>query len=121
MFAFFTKLFFGCSLKVKTGLYFMPPYLSDGAKDLIRKMLVVDPADRISMEDIFAHSWFNSNSTSLTKSVVPSSYVEVCIWNNGLHSSSFLFDEFILCKVLMPFLGVVCSLFLLFWSVALLR
>jgi hypothetical protein len=42
-------------LKVKAGHFTMPPQLSSEAKDLIWRMLDVDPKTRIRMQDIFKH------------------------------------------------------------------
>jgi serine/threonine protein kinase len=50
---------------VKTGLYFMPSSLSEDTQDLIKRMLVVDPEKRITMEEIKNHKWFKSNSNQL--------------------------------------------------------
>ena len=51
--------------KVKSGLYFMPSSLSEDTQDLIRRMLVVDPEKRITMEEIKNHKWFKSNTNVL--------------------------------------------------------
>ena len=51
--------------KVKSGLYFLPSSLSEDTQDLIKRMLVVDPEKRITMEEIKAHKWFKSNMTVL--------------------------------------------------------
>lgn len=42
-------------LKVQSGVYSMPRNLSTEAKDLISRMLLVDPNRRITMRDILAH------------------------------------------------------------------
>jgi serine/threonine protein kinase len=42
-------------LKVKAGHFTMPPQLSSEAKDLIWRMLDVDPKTRITMQQIFRH------------------------------------------------------------------
>ncbi|KAI9348049.1 kinase-like domain-containing protein [Obelidium mucronatum] len=47
--------------KVKTGSFAIPDYVNPDARDLICKMLVVDPAHRITMEEIFQHRWFESH------------------------------------------------------------
>ena len=48
--------------RVRSGrFYFAPPvwtHISEGAKDLIRSMMAVDPASRISVEKAMAHPWF---------------------------------------------------------------
>ncbi|KAJ3410458.1 hypothetical protein HDV05_003720 [Chytridiales sp. JEL 0842] len=46
--------------KVKEGIYFIPDHISPLAKDLIRRMLTVDPKKRITMTEIIRHPWFNS-------------------------------------------------------------
>jgi len=51
--------------KVKSGLYFMPSSLSEDTQDLIRRMLVVEPEKRITMEEIKNHKWFKSNTNVL--------------------------------------------------------
>ncbi|SCV67531.1 BQ2448_5142 [Microbotryum intermedium] len=43
--------------KVKVGRFTMPAELSDDAKDLIKKMLEVDPEKRITMDEIQRHPW----------------------------------------------------------------
>jgi serine/threonine protein kinase len=47
--------------KIKAGKYIMPPYLSSEAKDLMSKILVVNPVDRITTDQIWAHPWFREN------------------------------------------------------------
>ena len=44
--------------QVISGQYEMPEHFPDGAKDLIRRMLVVQPHNRISVQDIIGHPWF---------------------------------------------------------------
>lgn len=44
--------------KIKGGLYILPAYLSENARDLISKMLVVEPLKRITMAEIRQHPWF---------------------------------------------------------------
>lgn len=46
--------------KVKSGVFTMPPYLHRDIQDLISKMLTVNPEERISIEEIKKHPWFNS-------------------------------------------------------------
>ncbi|KAH9627259.1 hypothetical protein KSS87_004655 [Heliosperma pusillum] len=47
--------------KIKGGIYTLPSHLSPGARDLIPKMLVVDPMKRIAIPDIRQHSWFQAH------------------------------------------------------------
>ncbi|KAI3649906.1 hypothetical protein MP228_005538 [Amoeboaphelidium protococcarum] len=45
--------------KVKTGVYVIPDYVPQDAADLVRRMLVVNPEKRISMQEVIRHPWFN--------------------------------------------------------------
>ncbi|KAI1320253.1 hypothetical protein EDD11_001468 [Mortierella claussenii] len=44
--------------KVKAGKFYMPQDISEGARDLISRMLTVNPKRRITMQGVMAHSWF---------------------------------------------------------------
>jgi len=50
--------------KVKSGVFSMPHFLNKDVKDLIRRMLTVDPSNRISLNEIKEHPWFKSNQSS---------------------------------------------------------
>ncbi|XBW35562.1 hypothetical protein QEN19_001137 [Hanseniaspora menglaensis] len=43
---------------ISNGVYTLPPFLSEGAVDLIKKMLIVNPLNRITIDEIFEHEWF---------------------------------------------------------------
>lgn len=47
--------------KIKSGTYSIPHYLSPSAKDLIPKMLEVDPIARITIDEIKRHPFFTKN------------------------------------------------------------
>lgn len=47
--------------KVRLGKFDMPDYLDSQAKDLIWRMLTVDPEQRLKMRDIMRHPWFTDN------------------------------------------------------------
>jgi 5'-AMP-activated protein kinase catalytic alpha subunit len=47
--------------KIKGGIYTLPSHLSPGARDLIPRMLVVDPMKRMTIPDIRLHPWFQSH------------------------------------------------------------
>jgi len=47
--------------KIKNGIYTIPPHVSSGARDLISKMLVVDPLKRITIQQIMQHPWYRTN------------------------------------------------------------
>ncbi|GAB2282481.1 SNF1- protein kinase catalytic subunit alpha kin10 [Dionaea muscipula] len=44
--------------KIKGGIYTLPSHLSHGARDLIPRMLVVDPMKRMTIAEIRQHRWF---------------------------------------------------------------
>ena len=44
--------------KIKSGMYALPAHLPPPAKELIMRMLVVDPMKRYTIGDIRAHPWF---------------------------------------------------------------
>jgi len=50
--------------KIKGAIYTLPSHLSAGARDLIPRMLYVDPLKRITIPEIRQHSWF---ATSLPR------------------------------------------------------
>ena len=42
---------------IKKGDYQFPVEISEESKDLIKKLLVLDPQDRLSIPEILAHPW----------------------------------------------------------------
>lgn len=44
--------------KIKSGMYSLPSHLSQSSRDLILRMLVVDPIKRITIPEIRQHQWF---------------------------------------------------------------
>ncbi|CAG9461583.1 unnamed protein product [Pedinophyceae sp. YPF-701] len=44
--------------KIKGGIYNLPSHLSPGARDLIPRMLLVDPMKRITILEVRQHPWF---------------------------------------------------------------
>ncbi|CDK27495.1 unnamed protein product [Kuraishia capsulata CBS 1993] len=44
--------------KISNGVYTLPSYLSDGAKHLLTKMLVVNPLNRITIREVMEDEWF---------------------------------------------------------------
>ena len=44
--------------KIKGGIYNLPSHLSPGARDLIARMLLVDPLKRITISEIRTHPWY---------------------------------------------------------------
>jgi len=47
--------------KIKGGIYNLPSHLSPGARDLIPRMLLVDPLKRITIPEVRQHPWFTVN------------------------------------------------------------
>ena len=45
--------------QIISGVFELPNYLSENAKDLLKKILEIDPKKRINFEEIKAHPWFN--------------------------------------------------------------
>ncbi len=46
--------------KIKAGVFSMPTHLSEGARDVIARMLVVDPLKRLTIAQIRRHPWFTT-------------------------------------------------------------
>lgn len=57
--------------KVKAGMYFIPDHVSPIAKDLIKRMLIIDPEKRITMKEIMRHQWFTSSMPKNGDQVLP--------------------------------------------------
>ncbi|CAI9109755.1 OLC1v1009636C1 [Oldenlandia corymbosa var. corymbosa] len=47
--------------KIKGGIYTLPSHLSAGARDLIPRMLIVDPMKRMTIPEIRVHPWFQAH------------------------------------------------------------
>eukprot|EP00232_Nephroselmis_pyriformis_P004979 CAMPEP_0182903420 /NCGR_PEP_ID=MMETSP0034_2-20130328/31260_1 /TAXON_ID=156128 /ORGANISM="Nephroselmis pyriformis, Strain CCMP717" /LENGTH=515 /DNA_ID=CAMNT_0025038291 /DNA_START=214 /DNA_END=1761 /DNA_ORIENTATION=+ len=47
--------------KIKGGIYNLPSHLSPGSRDLIPRMLLVDPLKRITIPEIRQHPWFTQH------------------------------------------------------------
>ncbi|PBC28700.1 aurora kinase C-like [Apis cerana] len=51
-------------MKIRKAQYTFPEFLSEGAKDLISKLLIVDPGQRLPLEDVLRHPWIVQNRTT---------------------------------------------------------
>jgi 5'-AMP-activated protein kinase catalytic alpha subunit len=51
--------------KITDGKYSIPSFVSDGVRDLIRKILNTDPNKRLNINQIKSHPWFNLNTPQL--------------------------------------------------------
>ncbi|KAJ3261694.1 hypothetical protein HK103_004645 [Boothiomyces macroporosus] len=58
--------------KVKTGVYHIPEHVSPAARDLIKKMLTVEPASRITLQEVMKHEFFLSRPPKNNQTVMPS-------------------------------------------------
>ncbi|KAI8099714.1 uncharacterized protein BX664DRAFT_377459 [Halteromyces radiatus] len=58
--------------KVKRGKYTLPKFLSNPAKDLIQKILVVHPDKRLTMQQIQDHEWFKMDGIPVNPTLAPS-------------------------------------------------
>ncbi|XP_063153099.1 aurora kinase A [Candoia aspera] len=47
--------------------YRFPPFVTEGARDLISKLLKHDPKHRLPLDDVLKHPWVTSNSTKSPK------------------------------------------------------
>lgn len=45
--------------KIKQGIFKIPEFVSDKAKDILHRILNIDPAKRYTVEQIKSHPWFN--------------------------------------------------------------
>ncbi|KAI8086385.1 uncharacterized protein BX664DRAFT_282272 [Halteromyces radiatus] len=88
--------------KVKAGKYTMPDDISRNAQDLIRRILVVDPSKRLTMDQIMAHPWFcESEPVNLASLPVPPTANEIGrpVWDSSeiddriLETIKFLWGE----------------------------
>lgn len=62
--------------KVKSGVFSMPQFLHKDIKDLLWKMLTVDPSKRITVPEIKEHPWFKTHLSHNTLNVPISPPVE---------------------------------------------
>lgn len=49
------------NIVIQGGLYTLPSHLTAGARDLIPRMLIVDPLKRITIPQIRQHHWFKAH------------------------------------------------------------
>ena len=56
--------------KILEGKIQMPKYFSEGAKNLLRHMLDVNPLTRYTLEDIMEHFWFNSIKFNIIPGII---------------------------------------------------
>ena len=64
--------------KIKSGMYSLPSHLSQLSRDLIPRMLVVDPMKRITIPEIRGHPWFQARARARRAFHAASSPREAC-------------------------------------------
>lgn len=47
--------------KISSGVFTIPSFLSQGAKEIIQKMLIVDPLNRITIDQVMETEWFQTD------------------------------------------------------------
>ncbi|PVU93802.1 hypothetical protein BB561_003036 [Smittium simulii] len=57
--------------KISKGRFIMPQFLSNSACSLLQRMLTVNPKKRITMAEIKAHAWINTDYDDLINSYIP--------------------------------------------------
>ncbi|XP_076824536.1 aurora kinase C-like [Clavelina lepadiformis] len=48
--------------RITTLQYQFPPHVSDGARDLIKRLLKISPKQRLPLDDVMAHPWIKANA-----------------------------------------------------------
>ncbi|KOC61099.1 Aurora kinase A [Habropoda laboriosa] len=51
-------------MKIRKALYQFPDFVSEGARNLISKLLTVDSDERLPLEDVLRHPWIVQNRTT---------------------------------------------------------
>jgi len=68
---------------MQSGIYTLPSHLSPGARDIIPRMLVVDPMKRITIPQIRQHFWFKTGLPCYLAVQPPDPmlvFKRVCLW-----------------------------------------
>ncbi len=60
----------GLFAKIESGVFSFPSHFSSDAKNLIGRMLVIDPNKRITVDEIMAHPWFKKGFTPVAAPAV---------------------------------------------------
>ncbi|XP_066600795.1 aurora kinase C-like [Prorops nasuta] len=61
---FFANTYEETYLKIRKARYRFPEFISDGAKDLISRLLIVNPDQRLPLDGILVHPWIVKNRTT---------------------------------------------------------
>jgi serine/threonine protein kinase len=57
--------------KVKTGLFHIPSHVSSQPKELIERMLTVEPSLRITLPEVMLHPWYLSKDPTRGAVAIP--------------------------------------------------
>ncbi|KAI8537853.1 hypothetical protein RHMOL_Rhmol09G0056500 [Rhododendron molle] len=76
----------------ENGVYTFPHYLSLAARDLISRILIVDPINRLSIPEIRRHPWFQLHISSSTSAYAHGHFNVQ--HRRGKHDSLYLFNDF---------------------------
>jgi hypothetical protein len=74
-------------LKIRSGVYeFHPKYwdkISEDAKDLIRRLLMINPLERYTVEETLSHPWIHADSKQLSSYDLSESLSELELFQNS--------------------------------------
>lgn len=51
--------------RISKAIYFVPPFVSDGARELISQLLIVQPEKRLCLDGVLAHPWILSHNLNI--------------------------------------------------------
>ena len=74
--------------KIKGGIYNLPSHLSPGARDLITRILIVDPVKRITIPEIRYHPWFSVHLPRYLAVMPPDAATQAQIATDRIHPFS---------------------------------
>ncbi|XP_072163676.1 MAP kinase-activated protein kinase 5-like [Diadema setosum] len=94
-------------LKIMAGQYEFPSeewaLISDEAKDVVKRLLRVDPAERLNIEELVSHPWLRENSALNTELHSPAIMLDKNILDNAkqVHSEQLTNMRIPECKVML--------------------
>jgi len=84
--------------KIKGGIYTIPSHVSPGARDLLSRMLVVDPLKRATIPEVMQHPWYRQHlplylSLSAEQQMAQTTIVDEQILNKVVETFKFPRDK----------------------------
>lgn len=79
--------------KISSGVFVIPSFLSPGAKELIQKMLIVDPLNRITIDQVMENEWFNVDFPDYLRTETINSILGAANSGQGSTADHGLIDE----------------------------